>query len=176
MADGVTITGLEQAMEALRTLEPDQQDAAITSALRAGGSIIRDAIVEAAPVREDEYNPKSTALYPGVLKDDIKMTTKVQRGFGVAFIGPGKLSSHVARWIEYGYRLIEGGYSRAVKDKAGNKTGLFRGPGSEIKFVDPKPFIRPSFEAVKDEAQTAAQNKLLTEVIKRVKQGLPKAS
>jgi Bacteriophage HK97-gp10, putative tail-component len=107
-------------------------------ALRAGGNQMRAAIAINAPVRAPL--PSGTALPPGALQSDITVTvTKNNDTSFSAWIEPGKQTMHVARWVEWGHRLVRGKTSR----RRGTK-------GKEIGDVEAHPYIRPSFDANED--------------------------
>jgi len=75
-------------------------------------------------------------------------------------IAAGKLTAHVARWVEYGHRMIRGGRSRLLPN------GKTRGPGKQIGFVDAHPFIRPAYEATRQEVISTICTTLTTELEK----------
>lgn len=112
--------------ERLKALEVRVREEYIVKAVKAGAREIAVAMVEDAPVL-DEKTPGSDALEPGELRDDIKARERLDKdGFAVATIGPGRKTAHVARFVEYGHRLVKG--------------------KKEIGQVPAHPFLRPAFE------------------------------
>ena len=103
----------------------------IDAGLRAGGEVFQAAIAERAPERPDL--PSGTALPPGALKTDIELHRgRSDEGLPAVIVSPGKYTQHVARWVEYGHRLVRGGYNKKGKG----------GPGKEVGSVAAYPFIR----------------------------------
>jgi HK97 gp10 family phage protein len=149
-------TGLTEALERVRLrVEAEGQ----RKALHNGGKVIADAIVERAPVL-DAKTAHSTSLDPGALKGDIGVRMHSEDGEQYAYIGPGKLTRHVARWVELGHRDVHGGYSHGADE------GKFRGPGvAGEEDVQAYPFIRPAYEASEEAAlaEVAATLKLYIE-------------
>lgn len=128
------------------------------SAVRAGADVIAEAMTTAAPVL-DAKTAGSTALEPGALKADIRTTQgRTEEGEVAAFAGPGHETAHVARFVEYGHRMVHGGQSKVV-DGEGRTRGA--GVASEID-VPAHPFLRPAFEASVTEA-AAARDAVLRE-------------
>jgi Bacteriophage HK97-gp10, putative tail-component len=126
-------------------------DRIIRHAMKAGGRVVQTAITEAAPVRTDAWS--GTALPPGALKNDIEVhVAKESDGSISAYIAPGKLTRHVARFVEYGHRLVRGGRSRRGAGILGQG---FSGSGSVVGQVPAHPFIRPAFEGSEVAAQDA---------------------
>lgn len=122
----IEITGLEEMRARLNELEMRVREEYIAKAVKAGATVIADAMLEGAP-ELDEKNSGSDALEPGSLRDDIKVRERMDKdGFAVAIIGPGKKTAHVARFVEYGHRLVKG--------------------KKEIGQVPAHSFLRPAFE------------------------------
>jgi HK97 gp10 family phage protein len=144
MADGIdiSITGLAELQAKLDDMATKQADRCIRTALKAGAVIEQAAITERAP----EKDSTGGILPDGALRSDIIIRLKKDaQGAYAAIVGPGKLTSHVARWVEYGHRLVRGGRSRLFK------TGKTRGPGSQVGEVAAHPFIRVAWEASRAE-------------------------
>jgi HK97 gp10 family phage protein len=155
----VEFKGLAELEAKLEAMSTEQATRAVNRGLAAGGEVFREAVAEAAPIRPDL--PSGTALPPGALKSDIvKRRTRDADGAPVEVVGPGKYTRHAAVWVEYGHRLVRGGYSRMTKN------GGFRGPGKEIGKVPAHPFIRPAFEASAEKATAAAIDTIVEEVEK----------
>lgn len=133
--------------------------------VRAGGNVIREAMVEHAPVLV-EKNAGSNALEPGAIKRDIKVRFPARENQlqETAIIGPGPATSHQSRFVEYGHRMVVGGYSKVEAD------GRVRGPGVvQEKDVRGYPFLRPAYEASISSAKAAMVEAASDELKKAVK-------
>lgn len=140
----VEVTGLEEIRANLAKLEEGMRTQYVLNAVKAGAAVIKDAMAEAAPVL-DEKSAKSTSLEPGELKRDIRARTRLDKdGFAVSHIGPGKRTGYVARWLEWGHRLLKG--------------------KREIGEVQPHPFLRAAFEASESGAIDAFKSTLRDEI------------
>lgn len=165
MPDGVNIEikGLAELKAKLEDLGTKTAERCIRTALRAGAEIEREAVASRAPERPDL--PSGTALPPGALANDIVVKVKrSDQGNISAIVTPDKLTAHAANWVEYGHRLVEGGRSRVNA-----KTGKTSGPGKEVGNVAPHPFIRPAFEATRDEVTQTICTTLASEIEKASK-------
>ena len=141
----IDIVGLKELDATLSNLKEATAKRLVWGALEAGADVFQEAVAQAAPERPDL--PSGTALPVGALKQDIEIHRgKDDQGAPAVIIGPGKYTAHVARWVEYGHRLVRGGYSKVLKN------GKTRGPGKEVSQVPAHPFIRPAYEAVRDTA------------------------
>jgi HK97 gp10 family phage protein len=155
--DGLTvdIEGLADLQAKLTDLSTRQADNAMRTALKAGAVIEQAAISTAAPIKVG-----SGGILPdGALKNDIVVKIKRDTNGGlIATVGPDKYTAHVCRWVEYGHRLIRGGYSRLLAN------GKTRGPGEEVGTVEEHPFIRPAWEATREAVTTAITTTLAQEI------------
>ncbi len=153
MADGLEITfeGMPEFTRYMQDLAGPVVERIARHAMRAGGRVIQAAITEDAPVRTDAWS--GTALPPGALKSDITLkVVKEPDGSISAIIAPGARSRHVAKFVEYGHRLVKGGKSR----KRGGTLGQsYVGSGGVVGEVPAHPFIRPAFERSEPAAQDA---------------------
>jgi HK97 gp10 family phage protein len=115
----------------------------------AGARVFKREMVSRAPVL-DKKTANSTSLEPGALKKNIRIAMLKKETIPTAIVGPGTKTDYVARFVEYGHRMVSGGQSHVLP---GGKT---RGPGtaSEID-VPAHPFIRPAFESAQGEAEQA---------------------
>jgi HK97 gp10 family phage protein len=153
----IEVTGLEEVRANLARVEQGLRTEYVLNATKAAGAVFQDALVAAAPVL-DEKTAKSTSLEPGEVKRDIKARTKMDRdGFAVSRIGPSKRTAYVVWWLEYGHRLVKGGYSRV--EAWGN-----RGGGKVIGQVRAHAFVRDVFEASEAEAVDAFKGTLGQEI------------
>jgi hypothetical protein len=153
VADGLTITfeGMPEFSRMMTELAGPAAERIARHGVRAGARVVQAAITEAAPVRPDL--PSGTALPVGALKNDIVVkTVKESDGSISAYISPGARTAHAARLVEYGHRLVKGGYS---KQGAGILGQGYSGPGRDIGFVPAAPFIRPAWENSEAAAEDA---------------------
>jgi HK97 gp10 family phage protein len=131
----------------------------VRDGLRAGGEVIQAAIRDLAPVRPDL--PSGTALPPGALAHDIELHIGEEDGKPAAIIYPGTETAWAAKFVEYGHRMVSGGYSKALA------SGRHRGPGRAIGNVSAHPFIRPGFETSAN-AAIERSREVITERIEEV--------
>jgi HK97 gp10 family phage protein len=155
MAEMIHIEGLENVKAELAKFDATVQERAMRAGLRAAGTVFQAAVQERAPERPEL--PSGTALPIGALAADITLSVTKRDGVLMAIVQPGRLTSHVARWVEYGHRLVRG---------APNKKGR-GGPGSVVGNVPAHPFIRPAFEAERGAAMEAFAVGLASELKKR---------
>lgn len=166
------IVGLRELDQKLTELKTAQATRIIRDGLKAGGAVFQAAIQERAPERPDV--PAGDALPPGALALDIEIHMgKDTTGLPAAIVTPGKYTAHVANMVEYGHRIVRGGYSHQVV-RNGKIVG-YRGPGRQLKAADgtlaqvpEHPFIRPAYEAVREEAVAAT--------VKAIADGIEKAN
>lgn len=162
------IDGLQELREKLDAMADRATVRAIAEkALRAGGEVARAAIEERTPVRTTPVTARSNALPVGKLRASVRvwMDPRYPDGNGV-LIGFRAAVAHVARFVEYGHRLVVGGYSKLDK-----RTGLYRGPGHRIADVPAYPFIRPAYEASRQEMVEVTVAKLRAEIEKEAAAG-----
>jgi HK97 gp10 family phage protein len=132
----VHVQGLRELDAKLAELGADASKRIVQKSLRAAGSVILEAVTDAAPERPEL--PSGTALPVGALAADIGMRLgRDEDGLPAAIVSPGRLTRHVARWVEYGHRLVRGGRNRIGRG----------GPGKVVGNVPAHPFIRPAFES-----------------------------
>jgi HK97 gp10 family phage protein len=158
----IEVEGLKELDVKLLELGTKEADRIGFDALRAGGEVIQAAIRERAPERPDL--PSGTALPPRALAHDIELHLgRDDEGHPAAIVRPGTLTAYVARWVEYGHRMVRGGYSKILK------SGRHRGSGKEIGDVPEYPFIRPGYEEAREEAARVACTKLREGIEKAAK-------
>jgi HK97 gp10 family phage protein len=149
------ITGVSQLLAKLEAARVQMTGPEMKKAVRAGGNVIRVAMVSRAPVL-DEKTAGSSSLDPGALKADIRVTLPHNDEEVEAFIGPSSKTAHVARWVEYGHREVSGGQSKVL---SGGRT---RGSGKASEIDVPEhPFLRPAFEASVNAAGDAIRESLM---------------
>jgi HK97 gp10 family phage protein len=162
MADdgfSIGVEGLEALQAKLTELSTKQAEKAIRKALRAGAEIEQAAIAERAPVKVGTGG----ILPDGALKNDIVIKMKKDDGGIYVVVTPDKYTAYVAKWVEYGHRGVQGGKSRK------NRKGGYSGPGVHTHDVPEHPFIRPAFEATKEEVAQAICTTLAEEIEKASK-------
>jgi HK97 gp10 family phage protein len=148
------MTGMEAVAAKLRGLGQEMSASGARRAVIAGGRVIQAAMIETAPVL-DKKTANSTSLEPGALKANIRLYLPKDEVPVTAIIGPGAKTAHVARWVEYGHRMVTGGSSVVLSG------GRSRGGGTASAVDVPEhPFLRPAFES----SVTAAQEAMVASV------------
>jgi HK97 gp10 family phage protein len=157
----VEVQGLDVLQRRLDELKGPTVKRILNTALRAGGDVFKAAIEERTPVREDLAS--GTALPPDALRHDIRVRTLSTGNDNTAAVavGPGSLTSHVMRWLEWGHRMVKGGYSKVLA------SGRTRGPGVQTTLVPAHPVMRPAYEAVQSEALEAVVVTLREELVRK---------
>lgn len=171
---GVRLIGYDELQNFLKTAPAELLDGPLRKAVTAGGKVLQAAIAERAPELDSPESPGSDALPPGALKSDIELHAFVVKegASASAVIEPGKFTKHVARWVEYGHRLVRGGYNRVI-DKGPSK-GKTRGKGSVVGEVEAHPFIRPAVEENMEAARRVQNETFGREWIKVARRKLRK--
>jgi HK97 gp10 family phage protein len=141
---GVQMQGIADMQSNLQRIGEEVRERLVLRAVRDAGVVIQDAMRESAHVLA-ERNPGSDALQPGQLRADIRVRARLEEGVARAIIGPVKYA-HVARWVEFGHRLVKGGSSHATGK------GGFSGAGQQIGEVPAYPTLRPAFERSAEQA------------------------
>lgn len=162
----VNIQGLAELDARLKEMGNVEAKKCIRKALKAGGKVMQEAILERTPVRPEL--PSSTALPPGALANDIVVKNTVEGDNLAVAVGPGSHTAYAARLVEYGHRSVSGGISR--KDE----NGKYRGKGTEAASVNgvsggqvpAHPFIRTAYEASREPATDAIVTTLASEIEK----------
>ena len=147
-------TGLTELVAKMKQAQVDMGGKEMKKALRAGGAVMKEALVERAPMMLEEKTPGSDSLEPGALKDGMRVLIIDGENGPEALIGPNAKVAHVARWVEYGHRQVSGGYLKLL----GN--GKSRGTGTAGVDVPAYPFIRPAFESTINDALKAQAESL----------------
>jgi hypothetical protein len=145
-----SLPGLKELNAKLDALKGPAARHIIHDAVMDGGKVLQAEVQLRAPVRIPMQH--GTAIPPGALKSDIELAFGFSDdGLPAAIVKPGKYTKHVARWLEYGHRLVRGGYSKIMPG------GYVRGPGRASSVDVPAyPFIRPAFETAREPATMAA--------------------
>lgn len=159
MASSVQITGLRELGEVLKKLPKEiasKNGGPLRAALFQGAKVIRDEARVRAPVRTSKLSPKREAKQPpGTLKRNIVATRDrdpARSGQTENYVIRPKTGknrktgdAYYWRWVELGHRIVPPGQRKAGRRAI--KAGAFEGGN-----VPPKPFMRPAFEAKKEEA------------------------
>lgn len=159
---GFEMKGLEEMVAQMNNMRAQVSGPIAKKAVRAAGNVVREAMVERTP-ENIERNAGSDSLPPGAVKADIKVRFPAQEQVleTTALIGPGSKTAHVARWVEYGHRMVHGGQSKVGAD------GKVRGTGrASAVDVPADPFLRPAYEASLDAAREAEAEVLQEELQK----------
>jgi hypothetical protein len=135
------VTGFPELQGKARLLREAVRDRIAKDAVKAGAAVILEAMLEGARVAATAPTPESTAAAVGALRHGIRATSpRVDKlGFVSSLIGAAKRVAYLARWIEYGHRLVKGGKSRV------GLKGKYE-PGRQIGVVPAYPFLRPAYE------------------------------
>jgi Bacteriophage HK97-gp10, putative tail-component len=160
-----SLPGLKELDQKLNALKGKTANRLIHDAVMEGGKVLQAEERMRAPVRATGQH--GNALPPGALRADIELVFGItEERLPAAIIKPGKYTKHVARWLEYGHRLVRGGYSKVMPN------GRVRGPGrASSTGVQPYPFIRPAFETARTPATMAAVASLQRNLPAAVKTG-----
>lgn len=139
--------------------DPKFAKTARNTALIKAGRVLKAAIEDNAPVAALGPTADGTSLEPGELKANIGMSL-IEDGPNGAYVsvGPNRNVAHIARWVEYGHRLVKGGSSKL------NKRGGYSGKGTQIGFVPAYPFIRPAGEVAGPEAVAVFKDEFAQQV------------
>lgn len=138
MADElIEIEGLEETAALFRDAPKEAIPAALLHGLTAGGRVIEEFMAGRTPDRE------------GDLLADLGTTVTLDSEFrgGVAAVGFSAAQGHVARFVEFGHRMV--GHKPEKK---------------ELGEVEPHPFMRPSADAAAEEAIEAFDAAVMTDL------------
>ncbi len=98
---------LEGVDELFAKLTATQGDSIRLRALREGGKVLQAAIAAGTPEAEVPPTKNSSGLPQGALKNDVEL--HVSRSKHSVSVGYGKYTKHVARFLEYGFRMWKSG-------------------------------------------------------------------
>lgn len=152
----IKLEGFKELEQKLAALGGKEAERIVRDSLRAAGEVTQRAIAELAPARP--ILPSGTALPEFALKHDIELHIATVDGKPAAIVRPGSETAYVANFVEYGHRLVKGGYSKVLP------SGRHRGHGKEIGEVPAYPFIRPGFEGSVAPALEVMQAKVTKEI------------
>lgn len=131
------VHGSQELRRKLQAIGAELATRITEKALEAGVEVMGDALVARTPVRRGELREHACA---SIIVAPSGLT-------GLAKIGFGK-QDYKARWVEFGHEQVKGkGESREV-----------------IGHVEAHPFMRPTYDATKDEAKEAMLNVFRSEL------------
>lgn len=160
MPEQTVTTNAADLIHSLDAFTKDVQEKLVTAALREGAKVYQRAVTELTPEAAVPPTPHSTALPQGALKSDVTLAkVKDAQAYIVGF---GKMTRHVARFVDAGHRIVKGGRSKVTK------RGL-RGSGREVGQVEGKGFFRKAFEEASAAAEQATKEKLDADIAQRWK-------
>ena len=141
------VSGIDELGTKLESLDLAIQKNILTQCLKASGEEYLKPMVERCPVSTEDVSDAThtTRLVPGALKRDLKVRLNLQGAAPAVFVGAGKKTFHVLRWIEYGYNLMTRGRKKSRK---------------VIKHIPAKPFVRPAYDEATPAAVEAFANTL----------------
>ena len=152
----IDIRGIEQTIANINKLPRQIVAETFDDALQAAGNVIQAAVAAKTPVRvhvvirggarggkvmELTLPRLITKIVAVVEIDDSLKYGRVRIGFGDL--------GYIARFVEFGHRIVHGGYSHI------DKKGRSHGPGRESGEVIPHPFMREGLELSAKEAVDA---------------------
>jgi hypothetical protein len=131
---------IEGLAEILDKFPIEVQNRMLQKSLEQGAIVVRQAVMEAAPVRVDEKTSGSNSLPPGYVKADIRIAPRRSgRGW---LIGGSKATAYVIRWLELGHMMVHGGKRARSGGRMINRGGIV-----STEHVPAHPFLRPAFDA-----------------------------
>lgn len=139
----VRIEGLQALDARLKAMGTTDAKRCIRMALRRGAEIMQSSIQSRTPIRPDL--PSGTALPQGALASDIEIHQIVLDDNLAVSIGPGSHTAHVADFVEFGH------------ERKGGQ-------------VPAHPFLRPSYEATREQSVAAIVTTLAAEIEKTAPQ------
>jgi HK97 gp10 family phage protein len=144
------VTGLDEMQGKVKLVQQAMREDVVRQAARAGAGVILGAMQARAPERVDMPTAESTSLPPGAIKASLRISiAKMRAGLVTAKIGPTKKIKGLVAAVEYGHRLIKGGWSRVTAKRVA-------GPGKVIGHVPAHPFLRPAFDESASDAIAAS--------------------
>jgi hypothetical protein len=164
---GVKVSGLNSILHQLNKLsDPNSMAAALKGAVHEGAEVMRSAIEEHTPERTDKWTEgtRSTALPPGRLREGLFIDEyQGQRGNPVAVIRFDGEAERVARWVNFGHRIVRDGKSKVLKN------GKTRGAGKVVGFAAPTYFFTETVEETQGQVADIVRSRLQESLAKLLK-------
>jgi hypothetical protein len=156
----VKVSGLNAMLAKLQKAgNPNAIGPALTEAVEAGAQVVFDAVAENTPESTDRWTDESSALKQGELREGlVQINTNGDRGTPKSVVTFSAETIHVARWVDRGHRLVEGGKSKLLA------SGKTRGRGQEVGYVEGRAFFREATEEKADEVKAVVRQKLKSAV------------
>ena len=132
----IRMDGLKELDEALLDKAPKQVRAIVRPSLAAAGDWMAALIRQAAPRNTSDHPHPAGELESNI---ESKVSISARNDEATVTVGPSE-NQFYAYFVEFGHRLVKGGYSRV------DSRGRTRGPGKEVGNVPPHPFMRPTFD------------------------------
>lgn len=140
MAGAITckVEGLKEVENALLNLAPKKVRSIMRPALAAVGSWMAGRIATAAP-----RSPTDKPHPSGELQSTVTWQVRISGREDTAQVVVGYSDDQFYAWfVEFGHRIVRGGYSRV------DRNGRTRGPGTDTgEKVPAHPFVRPTFDS-----------------------------
>lgn len=168
MIKPVQIQGMPELLRTLRTLDDKIQKKVLRRAVYAGAKVMKDEVVEKAPVAAAPHKRGGRLVQPGTLKRAAlhKWARELSDGRNQAYVVTfrrGKQYQSVGKrgidkdafywpWVEYGHKIVP------RKGKAGGTIRARRSAARAV--VAPRPFFEPAYRAGLEPAQRAMQGRL----------------
>jgi HK97 gp10 family phage protein len=152
MVNDTNIKGGRELDQLLQTLPAKMEKNVLRSGLRAGASVIKDAVVERIPVAS------------GALRDSARITSRA-KGAGVSVsVKVGNSQAWYAHLVEFGTRphVIRPREAGSALQFGGVTTRAVQHPGTGAR-----PFMRPALDASYSEALTAVTAKIRQRLTKQ---------
>lgn len=159
----IELKGFEELAAHFDGLAAELRQELIAKATLEAAKAVETELLSRTPIYLGEFSEGSDALAPGELLADIAVRPVPDAAPGdiLLAVGPGKKTSHVARWVEYGHQMVTGGRLSLSGKGRGHRVGTH---GMISTFVPPHPFLRPSQEAAEPAALAAFEAVLKAEI------------
>ena len=147
-------TEYDDLLAKMNALPGETRTKALRKSLRAMGKVVEAAIIERAPEQSDTPHG---SLAKGELKGNIGTRVHIAQDENSAtehdsvVIGPGRKTAYIAEFVETGH-------ANRPRSKPSNKPRTDR--------VEAHPFVRPAFDATKEEAIAVFEQTMADEIRK----------
>lgn len=141
-----SVTGIEECCADLLRLKPALGAVAVTRGLHAAGAVIERAIDFKTPTRIKRVG--GDAEYPSLItRLEVRVTMDSQFRGGTVEVGFWGHGATVAKWVEFGHRMVGHGQGKETRMKAWKDAGE--------AMVPAHPFMRPAADLSEEEAVDA---------------------